>query len=175
MVAQPQDLVVVIQTKAEILYELYLETKDIRYLGHANASYSFGGQIIDSLYQFYELETDKLLFTEVVHEFYQKAIHTLLLSKEHYKVSYIDSVFDLIEKSKSNVLRRKVIEAKALVFGEIPASLIEREKELTIKITNYQKRLKNCRIIDKCLDMNPQESPRKLTMAIQKINGTVQT
>ncbi len=117
-------------------------SQNIKDLKAAAATDSMSLQIIDRLRSSFRTAESKLHLATEVAEIYENAIQNAyqlqLLTGER---KYRETAFMFSEKSKANLLLEALSEAKARQFAGIPDSLLEKEKQLRIDFSFYDKSL----------------------------------
>jgi CHAT domain-containing protein/tetratricopeptide (TPR) repeat protein len=93
----------------------------------------FADRYIDSLRRAYTYENDKLELGKDANQLYQVAIDVAQWNKLDEEAFYFS------EKNKAAVLAQTLNEATALKLGNIPDSLLEKDKELRTLVTFYSK------------------------------------
>jgi len=101
-----------------------------------------GIALLDSLKPTFKSHSDKLLLIEDAFPLFEsglKAAFDLYNSTKDEK--YLDQAFLYSEKSKSVLLMEALLASKATEFANMPADLLEREKQLKAEINNNEKQL----------------------------------
>ncbi|MGV6828682.1 MAG: CHAT domain-containing protein [Flavobacteriales bacterium] len=106
----------------------------------ANQVVTNGIHILDRLKPTFKNKTDKLLLIENAFSIVESGLEAnYQLYRKSNNKRYIDTAFYFSEKSKSALLLEALLSTKAASFGTIPASLLEKEKQLKAQITNQEK------------------------------------
>ena len=87
---------------------------------------------------FYSGDESRSVFLSMQQSLLEEAIQTTLLLLEHD--TKLQSAFDYSERSKSLLLYQSIQESNALHFANIPDSLLEKEYDLRVDITYYDKK-----------------------------------
>ena len=101
--------------------------------GAALATVHFTDRLIDSLRVAYTYENDKLQLGQDAHNIYTLAIDVARWNKLDKEAFYF------AEKNKAAVLEQSLNESDALRFGQIPDSLIQKDKDLKLDLAFYNK------------------------------------
>ncbi|MDN5215413.1 CHAT domain-containing protein [Fulvivirgaceae bacterium BMA12] len=136
------DLVRVLQSKADILSQLYMENDDERYLQGAIASYDLINDFIKLSRKGFYANYSKINFTEKTDTIYKNGVHliTTLVNASGNK-DYLVNALRLADNHKSSILLENLEDNGARVFSNIPNSIKLKEFSLKSEIANLQKEL----------------------------------
>lgn len=143
-----------IQGKAKTLYELYLQTKDDRYLVAADNYFEVIAKTIDVRRQSFDREKDKLKFLKGWASIYELGIDISLSCFEHFEEEdkYLQNAFQYIEKNKSMLLLESIKADEGKLFSNIPQTTIRKEKLLKKQIGKLEKKVANTKLSENALD-----------------------
>ena len=126
--------------KAKVLYELYLKTKNERYLDEAIEVCKLTTRLIFHIRNTYKTAQAKLFLSGQVVPFYELAI---LVSLEKYQIThqphYADMAFQYAESNKAVLLLESLSLNKALMASNMNSNLVDKENKLNQEIAYYQK------------------------------------
>lgn len=92
-------------------------------------------------YQHSDLESRDFQYQET-RAIYEKAMELAYrLYLENKNENYLETAFQIAERSKSSLLVQSLQDTEAHYIGGVPLDLIEKEKELTIEISFYENKL----------------------------------
>jgi regulator of replication initiation timing len=130
-------IVRILSAKAEVLMNLNGD-----YLGGAYQSLKLADYIVDNIRLGFREESSGLLLGKEIRRTYETAVKiSYKLYEKKKDKKYIIQAFRIFEKSKSAILLNKVIETKAKHSAGIPDSLLEKERNLKMKISSLQVKL----------------------------------
>lgn len=130
--------------KAEALFEIYRKTNAIEDLKKSLENFTQSDKIIDEARKNTLRETDKIEFAKIKNQIYEQTILINdLLFKKTKQQQYLENAFQWIEKSKALVLLETMEESNAKRFGNLPDSILQKEKEYKKSIAEYQQKLAN--------------------------------
>ncbi len=147
------DIIRVLHLKATAAYQYYQQNKNQKYLDLANQTYQTAFNFHDKLQREISTENSRLFQAENIVAYIENALKVAYLQQENGQ-DISKAAFRFMEKNKATVLLQSMNEADALQFANLPDSLIDREKELKLYITEY-KRQRNNAIEEK--DSNEEE------------------
>ncbi len=137
------DLLDILSYKAGLLSD-YSNTSSSQIIDLKNslATYELAALTLDSIMFNYTLDTERLEKSESIYNLYSHAIE-VALSLFNYSgdISFKQKAFLFAEKGKSTILLRSIFESKALKFGGIPDSLIEKERQLKTDLLFYKNKI----------------------------------
>lgn len=127
------------ELKADVFQKLYsLKSHEIKDIKISLATYQLASDLIDKIRSSYKGKDSKLFLGEKVTEIYNKAIQTALkLHQVTQDSEYKEQAFLFAEKAKSSVLLESLQDTKARQFGNIPDSLLDKEREFRIDLAYY--------------------------------------
>jgi CHAT domain-containing protein/tetratricopeptide (TPR) repeat protein len=132
----------ILKSKTNCLYKLYLERKKFEYLDAAINTSLLSIELIEELRNSYLSYESKVTLEGQEDATYKT---TLALCNEAYNstknTKYSEMAFTVSEKNKSSVLLSGLRELKAKNFGEIPDSLLNKEKQLMKEISFYKEKI----------------------------------
>ncbi|GAB5551510.1 MAG: hypothetical protein Sapg2KO_11010 [Saprospiraceae bacterium] len=130
----------IIKTRAEALVKLAQQSNQSeRYLENALRTYLLGVDVMNLLRASYQEEDAKQIIQENGASIYKGAISTLIdLDALNPKESLQDSLFNMINRSKSLLLREAILDRQARDFAGIPDSLLEAERALKAAISSLR-------------------------------------
>jgi len=118
------------------------QTKKLRDLELATATYQDACKLIDHMRSGYKAEGSKLFLAEKAIEVYDQAIRTALtLYRITQKDEYKKAAFSFAEKSKAGIMLEALSDAEAKKFAGLPDSLLAKEKQVRIDLAFYDKSL----------------------------------
>ena len=98
--------------------------------------------ILDQLKPTFKDNNDKLFLIDNAFPVFESGLDALYkLYKSTSDNSLIDKAFIYTEKSKSTLLLEALLNVKATDYANIPSEIIEKEKQLKSKITEFEKRI----------------------------------
>ncbi len=126
--------------KAKILTEILEDTfNEEKNLIQAFNLYKLASELIEKIRRSYKTDESKLLLSERASKLYKGAVNTSL---KLFKITGIDEykeeAFIFAEKNKAGILNESLTETLAKTFGNIPDSLLKKEKELRTSLTFYE-------------------------------------
>lgn len=138
----PVDIFKTLRAKGRSLYELSkTEQNSLRYLESAFETFALNVQVIDSMRNLYETNS-KVFWNEEVKPFYEEAIEVALtLFELKDDEIYKEKAFEFAEKSKATLLTEALRESFAISAANIAQDILQKEKDLKIDITFYQKQV----------------------------------
>jgi CHAT domain-containing protein/Flp pilus assembly protein TadD len=125
--------------KARAFLDLYRLDSSHQEYGQASVStYQLASQLLDQMQLGYASQESKYVWGEFAHPIYEEAIQiSLLLFKDTGEAQYNALAFQFAEKSHANVLLQSLYESRAKKFANLPAELLQEEKQLRIDLTYY--------------------------------------
>lgn len=128
------------KTRAEALVKLAQQSNQReRYLENALRTYLLGIDVMNLLRASYQEEDAKQIIQENGASIYKGAISTLIdLDAINPKESLQDSLFNMINRSKSLLLREAILDRQARNFAGIPDSLLDTERALKASISSLR-------------------------------------
>jgi CHAT domain-containing protein/Tfp pilus assembly protein PilF len=134
-------LLEVIIGKADALLSLYKSNPSQQsYLKACAKTNELAVSIIEILRSTYQNEESKLMISGVMKNTFLKAIMTSVqLFKTTNENRFLEDAFKYSEKSKAAVLLSSLRDMEAKKVGNIPAELKEREKNLKVELSSYNK------------------------------------
>ncbi|MGB1206595.1 MAG: CHAT domain-containing protein [Chitinophagales bacterium] len=137
------ELLQVLNSKANIFFKLYLHnSNNIKDLKASFNIYKTCRELITNMQKSYKSEDSKLILFDKMAESYTNAIdvckmlYDLTGSKE-----YVFQAFCFAEQGKAIVLLSHVREAEAKASAKIPRHLLEREQELRMELSYYERKI----------------------------------
>jgi CHAT domain-containing protein/tetratricopeptide (TPR) repeat protein len=132
----------ILKAKTYCLQQIYFKNKKLKYLVAAISTSLLSIELIEELRNSYQTYESKLMLAGHEDETYKKA---LVLCSEAYKRTqdskYITYAYTVSEKNKSSILLSSLRESNAINFGEIPDSILLKEKQLLKDITLYKEKI----------------------------------
>jgi CHAT domain-containing protein/Tfp pilus assembly protein PilF len=125
--------------KARAFLDLYQSDSSKKEFGTTSVStYQLASQLLDQMQLGYASQESKYVWGELAHPIYEEAIQiSLLIFYNTGETHYRDQAFGFAEKSHANVLLQSLYESRAKKFANIPAELLEEERQLRIDLTYY--------------------------------------
>lgn len=115
---------------------------DSIYKQYALETYICADQLIDLMRKEHTAKGSKLFWTATTLPIYEQAIETALqLYDQTKEPKYLDQAFTFSEKSKGILLLESLQDNKAKQFAGIPPQLLEKEADLSQKLTDAQQNL----------------------------------
>ena len=125
--------------KANIQSQLFEQSKENSWLLKNQELFQHADSIVQRVGRSFLSYEDKINFNEIITRVYEGAIHNCLqLYNITGKEKYANQAFTYMEQSKANTLIQQISSNNALQFGNLPDSLISREKEWRININFYK-------------------------------------
>ncbi|MEM9920506.1 MAG: CHAT domain-containing tetratricopeptide repeat protein, partial [Bacteroidota bacterium] len=138
-----EDMLLLLAGKAQVLYSLYEDQKDIIHLKSAQAHYKLATQLVRNLRQKVITIEAKNILSEKSIAVHEGAIRTALdlydLTEEK---SYLDNAFYYAESNKALLLLEAINEQAAKGWKGLPDSLLSNEKEIRLEIAFYEKKIR---------------------------------
>lgn len=107
-------------------------------------------QLVGKQRNFYQEYEDRIEFNDKVHETFENAIEVcFLLYKETNNAGYSHKAFDYFESSKAHTLLQSIQEMQALRYANVPDSILEKERELKVKISHHERMLNQVHVGEK--------------------------
>ncbi len=129
-----------IDFKCNVLFQLYLEENDQKYLEAALETYHFLDAYIDLVCQNFKGEQSKFLLLENARSYYYKAVHICFeLYNQTEEQKYLEHGFHFSEKSKAMLLLTSLRENLAKASGQIPKDLLEKQSVHEDEIAQLKK------------------------------------
>ena len=140
-IAAPNQMLRLLNNKAEILTTLYDKNKQQSTLETAFNHYGYAIKIIESLKKQYQEEVSQQLLGQLAYRSFEGAIKIChQLFKLTNKSSYLGAAFKFSEQSRSSILLEALNADRAIKFANIPDSLIANEQSIQNKITFFEKK-----------------------------------
>ena len=140
----------ILKSKSQCLAALYNQNKTIDYLDGAINTSLLAIELIEQLRNSYQSYEGKLLTIKQEYQVFNNTLDWLSLAYQQTGDSkYSRTTFTVSEKSKSSILLSVLSELDAKQFGEIPDSLLQKEKSLSKSIAFYKENLYEERQMDK--------------------------
>jgi len=132
-----------LEFKAETFEELYSkQTKNLEDIKISMSTYELASKLIEKMQSGFKAEGSKLILAEQANKIYNKAIRTAFtLYQVTEEEVYKKKAFAFAEKNKISILRQSLAESQAKKFAGIPDTLFEKEKQLKIDLSFYNKNL----------------------------------
>ncbi|MEM6299545.1 MAG: CHAT domain-containing tetratricopeptide repeat protein, partial [Bacteroidota bacterium] len=130
--------------KANILRQQYLlKTLRLSDIENALSCLKNADEVLDIQRQQSNSNKDKLLLSASSAMLYERAVSlcNLLAVETQKRSEYYEKAFYFSEKAKATILLEAINETKAKKFGNIPASLLEEEKNLKIDINFVEQQI----------------------------------
>ncbi len=129
--------------KAGALNQLFDRDGDERFLLAAFDAYRQAGELVHGFLRELSTEASQLAWVERTHVLYEPAIATSLrLYRLTGDTAYREAAFGFAEQSRGRVLASSITAARARKYASIPDSLLEREENLRLRLTYYNRSLK---------------------------------
>ncbi|MEO0340757.1 MAG: CHAT domain-containing protein, partial [Bacteroidota bacterium] len=129
----------ILNHKAKALTSLYERNRDRLYLEAAYETYQLGITFITNLRSSYQEDETKEIIQKDGAAIYEGAIECLrTIGRAQNSALPMDSLFQLINDSKSILLKEAAYDRAARALAQIPDSLMEYEQELRRKISNLK-------------------------------------
>lgn len=139
--------------KAEVFGQLYLKTKELRYLRGAIGTYEAFGLIASKISKTYNQEDARLDIVDNIHPKYQSFTKILWAAYRNTNDPlYAERAFEVSEESKATVLSLSINESQIKKVSDVPDSLIKAEQNLQISLAALQKILKIARTKSRLLN-----------------------
>jgi CHAT domain-containing protein len=136
----PKIMITTLNKKANLLCQLYAQTKSMDFLDAAWKTSHLALQLLDSTRNEFSLEKDKVVLGEEAIQVYETAIH---LASYFYTATtnpkYLEDMFVLMDKSKGAVLMDHLKHVKN--FSGIPSELLDRERQLKAELSAAEREL----------------------------------
>ncbi|OJJ22894.1 hypothetical protein BKI52_00655 [marine bacterium AO1-C] len=159
--------------KASVLQSL----GDTKSLAIALKTYQLCDEVIQKLRQQYVNYQDKLTLANLSAEIYEQAVmacHQMIQKQPAKEAEYTGLAFLFSERNKASILREALQEANAKF--DLPANLVEQERDLKINLAYYEKQLasaqnrkdsvKTVRFQNKLFDLNRERE--QMTQMLEK-------
>ncbi len=128
--------------KAKVLFDYYMEHKDIRFLESSLEVSNICYEIINKMRYRIVSEGSQFSISEKEKDVYRDGITTAYLLHEiSGDKTYLNQAFQINEMRKAFVLLAKLRNQKAMLFGNIPKELLEKEKDLNRKLSFYEEQI----------------------------------
>lgn len=146
------DLINVLHLKATAAFKFYRQNKKELFLDLAAQSYSILFDFHDQLQKDISTENSRLFQAKEIVPYLENALD---VSYELYKKgeNVSEAVFRIMEKNKSTVLLQSINEADALSYSNLPNSIVEKEKELKLFVTQYKRQLSEAQLYGDSLEI----------------------
>lgn len=164
----------IIKTRASGLIDLANRSDDPeRYLENALKTYLLGIDFMNMLRASYQEEDAKQIIQENGAAIYKGAISTLIdLDALHKDENLQDSLFNMINRSKSLLLREAILDRQARDFAGIPDSLLASERALKASISSM--RFSNSTNKDIFTSQKLQKELNDLQLELSELRNTIQ-
>ncbi|MCP9768445.1 CHAT domain-containing protein [Lacihabitans sp. LS3-19] len=130
--------------KAEVFGQLYLKTKELRYLRGATGTYEAFSLIASNISKTYNQEDARLDIVDDIHPKYQSFTKILWMAyKNTNDQQYAKRAFEVSEESKATVLSLSINESQIKRSSDVPDSLIKAEQNLQISLAALRKNIEN--------------------------------
>lgn len=141
--------------KGMVLAKLSKKDRSFEKLTIAQECFSLADRLMDIYWAAQDNESSKLHFVSENYHIYEKALDNLyelydLTSDKKYQTL----AFELMDKSKSRILRQGVEQARQRAREYIPDSLVSHELNLKAKITSLENRLNSTKDLEEEKDLN---------------------
>lgn len=130
--------------KAQFLFKKHQQSQNPADLQAAFESYEFGDQLIAHIRRSYRADGSKLVLAQKTKRFYEYAIQTALTLAETLPLQeahFLEKAFAYSEKSKAILLLSNIKNADAMTTSDIPADLLEQEKDLRLELNFLAKKI----------------------------------
>ena len=131
-----------IEKRAAIFHRMYEEASETSLLQASLSNYKLATEIIHLLRQDFTGDVSKYFLAEKVLSIYESAIavaHELYASSGDEK--YLADAFHFAEQNKSVLLTESIKDNTAKGFGNLPDSILQKERDLKLEITVIQKKI----------------------------------
>ena len=129
--------------KGEALLARYNFNKDVNDLKNAAECFDLSIAGIKALINSYGTDNAKLYLGDYSHGHIENAMEVnYLLFKETGEKEYLEKIFSIMEKSKASVLEEALQKNRALILSGIPDSLLEKEKEIRLELSDINMSIK---------------------------------
>ncbi|HAS39052.1 MAG TPA: hypothetical protein DCS93_01170 [Microscillaceae bacterium] len=162
-----------LKSKASVLQSI----GDAKSLQVALETYQLCDEVIQKLRQQYVNYRDKLTLANLSAEIYEQAVmacHQMTQKQPAKENQYTALAFQFSERNKASILREALQEANAKF--DLPANLVEQERDLKINLAYYEKQLANAqnrkdstkvvRFQNKLFDLNRERE--QMTQMLEK-------
>ncbi len=133
-------LIKLINNKIYVLLKLFEQSKELKYLNHADSIFQYVVNKTDDFIAFSEGST-KITFLSEFNIFLNNSYRLLNALEKQNQVSAFEKKFNLAEKSKSIVLLNSLKSVNASQIAGIPDSILALEHDLMTDITFYDKQI----------------------------------
>ncbi|WP_282081460.1 CHAT domain-containing protein [Aquimarina algiphila] len=139
--------------KANVLGELYHKNKNVKFMKTALSTYSYLDSIIDkNRYNILNYE-DKMQFSELASDIYEKAIIAEgLMAKEETQKMHLEKAYYYLEKKKANTLKELLLKIKIKNNFKIPSSIITLDDQIKLDQSYYKSKITELTSISDSLD-----------------------
>jgi CHAT domain-containing protein len=129
--------------RARAFLDLYRLNYEKENYGTASLlNYQLASKLLDQMKLGFSSQESKYVWGELAHTVYEEAIQiSLLLYRNLGDEAYQKLAFQFAEKSHANVLLQSLYESRAKKFANIPAELLDDERQLRIDLTYYHAEL----------------------------------
>lgn len=129
-----------LKLKAELFYDFYfVDRKNLQFLITSLETNKLAVRLLDKMNRIYETERSRLSLREYISPLFQQAVDCAVeLYNLTHEEKYLHETFFLSEKGKAAILLTSFQDLKAQKLGNIPDSLLNREKELRIDFAYYE-------------------------------------
>ena len=129
----------VLLEKANIQDKLFTDTQENKWLLKNHQLFQHTDSIVQRVGRSFLSYEDKINFNEITIRIYEGAIsNCFLLFNQTKEVQYANQAFTYMEQSKANTLIQQISSNNALQFGNLPDSLIAKEKEWRVNLNFYK-------------------------------------
>ena len=126
--------------KAKLLTDIYNnDSKKVNDLIEAFESYKIASELVEKIRRSYIAQESKLNLSEKASKLYKGAVKTSLkLFNITQDEKYKNDAFIFAEKNKAGILNESLTEAFAKTFGNIPDSLLDKEKNIRTRLAYFE-------------------------------------
>jgi len=144
----PVNVIGNLNNRSRAFYRLYQKHEDLKYLKHAHQTVLAQVAVLDKIKnELSDQDKIKVLSRDFM-PFHQGVYYAYLLFNETKEEKYLEDGFQLAERGKDAVLTSALSSKKALNFGGIPDSLVQKENKLKRGIAFLVKKLLNTKKTD---------------------------
>jgi CHAT domain-containing protein len=129
----------ILRSKTQCLRLIYEQNKQLSYIDAAINASLLIIDLIDNLRSSSQTYESKIQISSYEYDIYNLTLDLISLAyRANPKPAYIEKAFRVSEKSKSSILMASVRELDARQFGGIPDSLLQKEQNLSSRISFYK-------------------------------------
>ena len=126
----------ILAKKGKLLFEIGKSKNDTSTLKQSLLAYQKAAQLIQNLHSALNLESNRLWLVERrIQTLHEALAVAFLLYENTQNREYVKTAFYFSEMSKSAALNASLNKARALIKGNVPDSLIQKERQLTAQIS----------------------------------------